>query len=100
MLEFPGGCGSGGIECFRECVGYVCGKCGRCVGKCCNVAIRKAKMGVEIESRKVAAFVVKIRRNLLYVIYIKGGICLMFVLILSTNIFIIVSLGGVQYDDI
>lgn len=65
-----------------------------------NVAIGKAKRGVENESRKVATFVVKIRRNLSYVIYINGGICLMFVLILSTNIFIIVSLGGVQYDDI
>lgn len=30
----------------------------------------------------------------------KRGICLMFVLILSMNTFIIILLGGLRYDDI
>ena len=48
MLEFPGDRGSGGIGYFGECVGNVCGKCRRCVGKSCNAAIEKAKMRAEL----------------------------------------------------
>ena len=33
MLEFPGGREIDGIKRVGKCVGKVCGKCGRCVGK-------------------------------------------------------------------